>query len=191
MPRRVEVRISGLGGQGVVLAGEILGRAAVYDGKWAVQTQSYGAEARGSVAKSEVIISDEKIGFPKVRKCDVLVTMSQSALDKHLKDLKENGILLVDESIVEKVPEVNAKVFKVPATKVAETELKSRIYANVVMLGALTKIAGVVSEKSVEKAIIDSVPKDAIENNIEGFKKGTQILGEKAKRKREHDWAEA
>jgi len=180
--RRVEIRISGLGGQGVVLAGEILGRAAVYDGKWAVQTQSYGAEARGSAAKSEVIISDEKIGFPKVRKCDILVAMSQGALDKHLKDLKENGVLLVDEGLVEKVPEVNAKVFKVPATKVAETELKSRMYANVVMLGALTKITNVVSEKSVERAIIDSVPKEAIENNIEGFKKGTQLHDEKAKR---------
>jgi len=89
VPRRVEIRISGLGGQGVVLMGEILGRAAVYDGKHAVQTQSYGAEARGSAARSEVIISDEKIGFPKVRKCDVLVAMSQSALDKHLKDLRE------------------------------------------------------------------------------------------------------
>ena len=184
MPKRVEIRISGLGGQGVVLAGEILGRAAVYDGKWAVQTQSYGAEARGSAAKSEVIISDKKIGFPKVRKCDILVAMSQSALDKHLKDLKENSVLFVDESMVEKVPEINAKVFKVPATRVAETELKLRIFANVVMLGTLTKITGVVSEKSVEKAIIDSVPKEAIEKNVEGFKKGIQLLDEKTKRKR-------
>ncbi len=172
MPKRVEVRISGLGGQGVVLAGEILGRAAVYDGKHAVQTQSYGAEARGSAARSEVIISDERIGFPKVRKCDILVAMSQSALDKHLKDLKEGGTLLVDEDMVKKIPTIKAKIFKILATKTAETELKSRIYANVVMLGALTKITGITSEESAVKAILASVPEQTKENNVEGFKKG-------------------
>lgn len=172
MPKRVEVRISGLGGQGVVLAGEILGRAAVYDGKYAVQTQSYGAEARGSAAKSEVIISDKKIGFPKVRKCDILVTMSQNALNKHLDDLKENGILLVDRDKVKEVPKVEAKVFSVPATRIAETELKSRIYANAIMLGALTKITGIVSEEAVKKAIVDSVSKETKERNLEGFGKG-------------------
>jgi len=172
MPKRVEVRISGLGGQGVVLAGEILGRAAVYDGKYAVQTQSYGAEARGSAAKSEVIISDKKIGFPKVRKCDILVTMSQSALNKHLDDLKENGILLVDRDKVKEVPKVEAKVFSVPATRIAETELKSRIYANAIMLGALTKITGIVSKEAVKKAIVDSVSKETKERNLEGFGKG-------------------
>jgi len=172
MPKRVEVRISGLGGQGVVLAGQILGRAAVYDGKYAVQTQSYGAEARGSAAKSEVIISDKKIGFPKVRKCDILVTMSQSALNKHLDDLKENGILLVDRDKVKEVPKVKAKVFGIPATRIAETELKSRIYANAIMLGALTKITGIVSKEAVKKAIVDSVSKETKERNLEGFGKG-------------------
>lgn len=172
MHERIETRISGLGGQGVVLAGVILGRAAVYDGKHAVQTQSYGAEARGSAAKSEVILSDAKIDFPVVRKCDVLVAMSQSTLDEHLKGLKKNGILLVDEDMVKEVPKIEAKVFKVPATRIAETELGSRIYTNVIMLGALTKITGMVSIRAVEKAIIDSVPKEAKEKNLEGFKKG-------------------
>lgn len=172
MAKRVEVRISGLGGQGVVLAGVILGRAAVYDGRYAVQTQSYGAEARGSAVKSEVIISDEKINFPKVRKCDILVAMSQSALDTHFKDLKENGILLVDGDLVKRVPKIEANVFRIPATKIAETELKSRIYANVVMLGALTKITRIVSKDIVEKAIADSVPQETKENNLNGFKKG-------------------
>lgn len=178
MPKRIEIRICGLGGQGVVLAGEILGRAAVYDGNYVVQTQSYGAEARGSAAKGEVIISDEKIGFPMVRKCDVLVAMSQSTLNQYLKDLKENKILLVDEDMVKEVPSVEARVFKIPATKVAETKLKSRIYANVVMLGALTKITGIVSKRSVEKAIIDSVSEEMRENNLRGFKMGFGLLNE-------------
>ncbi|UCC33220.1 MAG: 2-oxoacid:acceptor oxidoreductase family protein [Candidatus Bathyarchaeota archaeon] len=173
VPRRVEIRISGLGGQGVVLAGEILGRAAVYDGKHAVQTQSYGAEARGSAARSEVIISDEKIGFPKVLKCDILVAMSQSALDMHLKDLKAKGILLTDKDRVKTIPKTNARVFKVPATRIAEIELKSRIYANVVMLGAVIRITNLVTIEAAEKAIENSVPEETKKSNLEGFRKGT------------------
>ena len=175
MHKRVEVRISGLGGQGTGLAGEILGRAAVYDGKYAVQTQSYGAEARGSAAKSEVIISDENIGFPKVRKCDVLVTMSQSALNKHIENLRENGILLVDGDRVKELLKVEARIYRVPATRIAETELKSGIYANVVMLGALTKIMGIVSEAAVRKAIASSVPEETKQGNLKGFLKGFRL----------------
>ena len=176
MPKRIEVRISGLGGQGVVLAGEILGRAAVYEGKHVVQTQSYGAEARGSAAKSEVIISDSKIGFPKVRKCDILVAMSQSAIERHLKDLKEKGTLIVDEDMVKRLPETKAKIFRIPATKTAEKLLKSRLYANIVILGALTKITGIVKEKAVEKAITDSVPETAREANISVFREGLKLV---------------
>lgn len=182
MPKRIEVRISGLGGQGVVLAGEILGRATAYDGKYVVQTQSYGAEARGSVTKSEVIISDNKIGFPKVRRCDILVAMSQSAVEKHLKDLKEKGTLIVDEDLVKDIPETQAKIFRIPATKTAEKLLKSRLYANVVMLGALTKITGIVKETTVEKATVDSVPESAREANITGFREGLRIVGARASR---------
>jgi len=178
VPKRTEIRIAGLGGQGVVLAGQILGRAAVYDGKQVVQTQSYGAEARGSAAKSEVIISDEKIGFPIVRRCDVLVAMSQTALEKNKKDLKENGILLVEEDMVNVAPDIKAEVFKVPATATAETELKSKIYATVVILGALTRITGLVSKEAVEKAIADSISKEAQEKNINAFRIGFQIINQ-------------
>jgi len=176
--KRTEIRIAGLGGQGIVLAGQLLGRAAVYDGKQVVQTQSYGAEARGSAAKSEVIITDKKIGFPVVRKCDVLVAMSQTALEKHKKELKENGILVVEEDMVNVPPDVQARVFKVPATKTAETELKSKMYANVVMLGALTRITGLVSKDAVEKAIVDSVSQEAQERNINAFRIGFQIINQ-------------
>ena len=177
MPKRIEVRISGLGGQGVVLTGQILGRAAVYDGKHVVQTQSYGAEARGSAAKSEVIISDSEIGFPKVRKCDILVAMSQSAVEKHLKDLKEKGVLIVDEDTVEHIPKTKAKLFRIPATRVAKTGLKSRIYTNVVLLGALVGITGIVTAKSIEKAIGDVVPRESLEKNLKGFKRGLELVG--------------
>ena len=177
MAEVLEVRISGLGGQGVVLAGVILGRAVVYDGKYAVQTQSYGAEARGSAAKSELLISDARISFPKVRRCDILVAMSQSALDKHLKDLRATGTLLVDRDMVKEVPTIKAKVFQIPATKVAEAELGARIYANAVMLGALTRITRIVSKDAVERAIVDSVPEETRAKNLAGFERG-YVAGE-------------
>jgi len=174
-PKRTEVRIAGLGGQGVVLAGHILGKAAVYDGLRVVQTQSYGAEARGSAAKSEVIISNEKIGFPVVRKSDVLVAMNQTALDRHLNNHKEDGIIIVDATMIKEAPSAKAKVFKVEATKIAETEFKSRIYANMVMLGAITKISKLVTPAAVEKAIEDTFTGEAGEKNIAAFRAGLNL----------------
>ncbi len=175
MPNKVEMRISGLGGQGVILAGQILGRAAVYDGKNAVQTQSYGAEARGTTAKSEVIISDGEIGFPAVRKCDVLIVMNQEATEKNIKDLKEAGILLIDSSNVKKIPKINAQIFKISATEMAENSFGQTVYANMIMLGALTKTTNIISEESMEKAIRDIVPEKSIAVNIKAFKRGKNL----------------
>ena len=175
MSKKTEIRIAGLGGQGVVLAGHILGKAVVNDGLHVVQTQSYGAEARGSAAKSEVILSNKKIGFPMVRKSDVLVAMSQTALDKHLKDLKEKGILIVDTDMIKETPSVNAKVFKVEATKIAETKLKSKMYANMVMLGAIAKITKLVTPVAVEKAISDTFTGETREKNTAAFRAGFEV----------------
>jgi 2-oxoglutarate ferredoxin oxidoreductase subunit gamma len=172
----VEVRLCGLGGQGVVLAGQILGRAAVYEGLNVVQTQSYGAEARGSSAKSEVIMSDGKIGFPLVRHCDVLVAMSQKSLDMYAKDLKEDGVLIVDERLVEQVPEgLKAEMHKIAATKTAESAFKSKLYANMVMLGAVTKITKLVTANSMEKAIAEGLPENARKINIDAFRRGVEL----------------
>lgn len=173
--KKIEIRISGLGGQGVVLAGQILGRAVVYHGKNAVQTQSYGAEARGSAAKSEVIISDGKIGFPMVRKCDILVAMSQEAVEKNIKDLKGDGILLIDSSTVKKAPETKARIFKIPATEIAEKMLKAKIYANMVMLGALTSITKIANEKSFTRAIKETVSTKAVNMNLHAYQKGLTL----------------
>jgi 2-oxoglutarate ferredoxin oxidoreductase subunit gamma len=175
LPKRTEIRIAGLGGQGVVLAGHILGKAAAYDGLQVVQTQSYGAEARGSAAKSEVIVSDQKIGFPMVRRSDVLVAMSQTALDKHLKDLKEDGILLIDGDMIKQPPSVKARVFNVLATKTAETQLGNKMQANMVMLGALAKITKIVTQDSVEKAIKESIGSGA-DKGIAAFRTGLNLI---------------
>jgi len=171
---KIEVRICGLGGQGVVLAGRILGRAAVYDGKKVVQTQSYGAEARGSAAKSEVIIADKRIGFPLIRKCDVIVAMSQDALDVNIEDLKEDGVVLIDKDLV-KFPMIRAKTYSLPVTEVAESSLKSKMFANVIMLGALTEITSIVSEEAMEKAIVSSVRLETAEANLRAFKMGLTL----------------
>lgn len=176
MTKHIEIRICGLGGQGVVLAGQLLGRAAVYDGLNVVQTQSYGAEARGSSAKSEVIISDTKIGFPLVRHCDVLVAMSQQSLDLSLKDLKIDGMLILDEGSVESVPEgLKGKVFHIAATKTAEDLFKSKLYANIIMLGAVAKITKLVTANSMEKAIVEGLPENAREVNVNAFRKGLKL----------------
>lgn len=174
--KKVEIRISGLGGQGVVLAGQILGRAAVYSGKNAIQTQSYGAEARGSLAKSEVIISDGNVGFPTVRKCDILVAMNQEALDKHIESLKENGTLILDASYVKKIPDKKIKIFKIPATEIAEKTFGTKIYANMIMLGALNKLSNLVNEQAMKKAIDDTVGAKAAEINEKAYKKGEEII---------------
>jgi 2-oxoglutarate ferredoxin oxidoreductase subunit gamma len=175
MPKRIEVIIGGHGGQGVVLAGQILGKAAAFDGKNVVQTQSYGAEARGSLAKSEVIISDSRIGFPAVRKCDVLVAMNQESLDNYLPPLKDDGTLIVDSS-VEKIPEVKAKTYKVPAVETARKAFGESLFANMVILGALVKITQIVSVASMEKSIRESVSEKTLEANLNAFRKGLQLV---------------
>ncbi|MEM2465766.1 MAG: 2-oxoacid:acceptor oxidoreductase family protein [Candidatus Bathyarchaeia archaeon] len=174
MPK-VEIIISGHGGQGVVLAGQILGKAAAFDGKNAVQTQSYGAEARGSLAKSEVIISDNRIGFPAIRRCDILVAMNQESLDKYLPLLKDDGTLIVD-SKVEKIPEVKAKIFRVPAVETAKKAFGESLFANMIILGALTKITQIVSVESLEKSVRESVSERTLETNINAFRKGLQLV---------------
>jgi len=173
---KIEIRISGLGGQGVVLAGKILGTAAVYDGKNVVQTQSYGAEARGSAAKSEVIISQDEIRFPAVRKCDILVAMSQEALEKTINDLKEDGVLLLDSSNIKDVPKIKAKIIKIPATTTAERLFGKKLYATMTMLGALRKITNIVSSESIEKAIKNVAPKNTVGINMQACKKGEMLV---------------
>ena len=175
MLNKTEIRIGGSGGQGIVLAAQILGKAAVLDGKNALQTQAYGAEARGSLAKSEVIISDSRIGFPAVRKPDVLMVMTQEALDKLLKDLKETGTLIVDSTNVTAIPDTKAKVFKIPITETAKKTFGEAIYANMIMLGAFTKMTKLVSVASMEKTIEENVSARTVETNINAFRKGLQL----------------
>ena len=149
---RTEIRIGGFGGQGVILAGIILGKAtSIFDENEAVQTQSYGPEARGGASKCEVVVSDDEIDYPKVQSPDILVAMSNEALIKYIVDLKDGGTLIVDpgttdvEDVRDFIDQHNIKVYEAPATKTANDEIGLKIVANIVMVGVLTKITGIIS----------------------------------------------
>ena len=153
----------------------VLGRAAALDGKNVLQTQAYGAEARGSLTKSEVIISEDKIGFPAVRKSDILVTMSQEATSELLKDLRETGTLLVDSTSVREVPPTNVKVVRFPATEIAKKVFGDGLYANMIMLGALIQVSGLVAPESVEEAIRESTAEKNYQTNLDAFRDGLKL----------------
>jgi len=173
--KRTEVIIGGFGGQGTLLAGAILGRAAVFEGRKVVQTQSYGAEARGGAARSEVVISDEDIDYPMVIKIDALIAMSQLALDRYISTVKAGGVVMIDEDLVKEIARKDVKVVKIPATKMASEELKLPIVANMIMMGALTALTGIVKPGSLTKSIKISVPEATKKINLKALRKGLKL----------------
>ncbi len=177
---KTEIRVAGFGGQGVVLAGVLLGMGAVlYDDKQAVQSQSYGAAARGGGARSEVIVADEPIKYPSVTKPDIMVAMSTEAIDKYVDDMKPGAILVVDEDLVKDTKRDDCKVYRVPSSRIAVNELGRGVVANLVMVGFLVGLTNIVSEPSMEKAIREGVPKGTEEINLKAFRRGLE-LGRKA-----------
>ena len=161
---RIEIRLAGEGGQGMILAGIILAEAAaIYDNKNAAQTQSYGPEARGGASQAEVIISHGEIDYPKVISADVLVAMSQEACDKYYARLKKEGLLIVDEEKVVRVPTTHA--VKVPITQLADQATGKTLAANVVALGLLVGLTQVVTREAIEKAVSARAPKGTEEMN--------------------------
>lgn len=173
---RREIRIAGTGGMGVVLAGVIMGNAAVIAGLNAVQSQSYGSEARGTAAKSEIIVSDGDIHYPKVRKSDIFVVMSQKALEMYLQDAKENSVLIVDPDLVDTSElESRFEIIKVPAMKTAD-EMGLRLISNMIMLGALGKKIEEITPEALEKAVTQSVPEKYLELNLRAVKAGADFV---------------
>jgi 2-oxoglutarate ferredoxin oxidoreductase subunit gamma len=167
------MRFSGAGGQGLILAGIIMGEAAaIFDGKQAVQSQSYGPEARGGASKSEVVISDEPIDFPKATNVDALLALTQEACDKYSTDLKEGGILLVDSDLVRNLPEGKFTVVSIPIINIAKNEVGRTIVANIVALGAMVALTGIVSRESAVKAVLARVPEAFVELNRKAFETG-------------------
>ena len=172
---RVDVRLSGSGGQGMITSGAILGIAAVYDGKNAVQTKSYGPEARGGAARAEVVISDDEITYVKVIDADILVALTQEAADKFTPAVKPGGIVIVDELMVKNVPQGDFKVYVLPIIKSAAEKVGRSLVANIVTLGALNEITNVVSFESLEKAVLSKVPKGTEDMNKKALEVGREI----------------
>jgi len=158
-PGHLEIVLSGSGGQGLILAGRILAEAAsIYDHKEAVMTQSYGPEARGGASKAEVIISCQKINYPKVMHTDILLAMTEKSLEKYGDSLTPGGLLIVDETFIHKVPSSFKNVFKAPFSSLAIKLLDASIVANVIALGALTCISNAVSHQALVQAVLALVP---------------------------------
>jgi len=172
---KVEIRIAGFGGQGIIRSGLMLAMAScIFENKNAVQTQSYGPESRGGRCKSEVIISDEEIDYPLVQRPDILIVMSQEAYNEYADAIKEGGILLVDPDMVPERRDIpNVKVYEIPATRIAE-ELGKKIVANVVMLGAFTAITKLVDPEAMRQSILRNIPKGTERLNLMAFERGLE-----------------
>ncbi|MBW1679888.1 MAG: 2-oxoacid:acceptor oxidoreductase family protein [Deltaproteobacteria bacterium] len=168
---KTEIIITGFGGQGIILAGRILGKAATLgDHRESTLVQSYGPESRGGACSAQVTISDSPIPYPYVRNPDILVCMSQGGYEKFGGLLREEGTLLIDRDLV-RMGEDDRPRFAIPATRMAE-ELGRKMMANIIMLGFLTSVTGVVSPRAARDAVAESVPKGTEEMNITAFNKG-------------------
>lgn len=172
MSRR-EVRLSGFGGQGIILAGSILGKAAaIYDGKHATFTQSYGPEARGGACAAEVVIDDRPVHYPHIVDPELLVAMSQGAYHRYLPIFRSDGLLIIDTDLVELDDQVGErKVLAVPATRIAE-EVGRSLVANIVMLGFVAAVTDLVSVNAMREAALASIPRKTIDLNTHAFEAG-------------------
>lgn len=168
---RYEIRLAGEGGQGMILAGVILAEAAaIYDDKNAVQTQSYGPEARGGASRSEVIVAKGEIDYPKVMAADLLLCMSQEACDRFFAQVKEDGCIVVDSTTVSRVP--SHRAIAVPISQIAEEVTGRRITASTVALGLVSGLTDIVTRQSLEKAVLERVPAGTEEMNLEALAAG-------------------
>ncbi len=177
-----QIRICGLGGQGIILIGTILGQAAINDGKWVSGSNAYGSQARGGNARSEVVISKEPIAFPHVIQTDILVAFSQDVYEKFLLDVKsEVGVVLYENSLVTPKKAPLIKHFGISAINEAMHQLNNTQAANMIMLGAMASLTGIASIQSINQAICQKVPEKYQETNIKAVEIGRQ-LGEKNER---------
>lgn len=171
-----EIRLTGSGGQGLILAGIILAEAALYDGLNVVQSQSYGPEARGGASKAEVIISDSEISYPKVDKCDLMLALTQASCDKYIDTLKPNGILIADKS-VDNIPKRNdITIYVLPILETAQKDLGKPMVSNIVALGGIYEITKLVSRDSLEKAVLRRIPRGTEKLNKKALEEGYNLI---------------
>lgn len=169
----MDVRFSGFGGQGIIKAGILVGKAAsLFDNKFATLTQSFGPEARGGACSAQVVIDASPVLYPYIVAPEILVTMSQEAYEKFADELTPGGIMLIDTDLVKaKEFRKDVKVYSIPSTRIAE-EMGNRIFANVVMIGFFTAVTKLISPEAVKQALPGSVPDRFIDVNVEAFERG-------------------
>ncbi len=172
---RTEMRLTGSGGQGLIMAGIIFAEAALLDGNNSIQSQSYGPEARGGASKAEVIISREEIDFPKVEIPDLLLTLTQVAADKYGKDIAANGTIIADETVALEDVDPTVTVYRTPILKTASEVLGKAIVANIIAIGFITELTGIVSKENVENAILNRIPKGTEELNKKALYEGYRL----------------
>lgn len=174
MSKQMELRLTGSGGQGLILGGIILAEAALMDGKNAIQSQSYGPEARGGASKAEVIISNDEIDFPKVQKVNLLLALTQVAYDKYGDEVEE-GVLLVDGS-VKLCDNLSAgKIIQLPILETAADVIGKPMVANIIAIGAINQLLNIVSKESLETAVLNRVPKGTEDLNRRALEEGYNL----------------
>jgi 2-oxoglutarate ferredoxin oxidoreductase subunit gamma len=174
----LEIRFGGSGGQGVVLMGIILATAANHDRRCVVQTESYGPEARGGYSRSDVIISDSPIDYPKLDRADLLVALSQDSAQGYVKSLRREGLLIYDSDKVKTQPAFAGRSIAIPFTRLAKEETGRVQTANVLALGAVVRITGLVSIESLKKAVAEAVPAGSKELNLKALARGLAVEAE-------------
>jgi 2-oxoglutarate ferredoxin oxidoreductase subunit gamma len=186
-----EIRVAGFGGQGVILAAIVIGKAAaIFEGAYATMTQSFGPEARGGSSAAQVILSGEPILYPYVTQPDILVVMSQEAYTVFSKQLKPGGILIVEQELVHiEHPPQGVRFYGVPATRLAE-ELGRKVVLNIVMVGFFAAVTHMLAPDSLRQAVADSVPPAMQKLNLQAFDKGFEYGAELVQRMAENGDAE-
>ncbi|MDY0150986.1 MAG: 2-oxoacid:acceptor oxidoreductase family protein [Candidatus Cloacimonas sp.] len=170
-----EIRLSGSGGQGLILAGIILARAAVIEKRRVTQTQSYGPESRGGYSRADVIISDEEIYFPEATHFNCLLALTQEACDVYLFDLRDNGILIIDTTFVKNLALVAENTYELPFTDIAMEKLGSPITTNILSLAFMVHITGIVTPESLKQSIAESVKPAFLDINFKAMEMGFEL----------------
>lgn len=170
---RREVCLAGIGGQGLALAGQILAEAAgIYDGRNVLQSDVHGVSSRGGHSRSEIIIADEEIDYPGIRRLDVLLAMTQAECDRFAGLLTEDGVLIVDATNVRSLPAVKGRSYPIPLTQLAREEVGNVLATNIVALAAISVLTGIVSRGALEKAVLAKMPEKLKEVNRRALEVG-------------------
>lgn len=175
MVERYEIRLSGAGGQGLILAGVILAEAAaIFDDRYAVQSQSYGPEARGGASKSEVIIGSEPISYPKATRPNLLLALNQESFDKYISDISPDGIVIVDSDFVKDARSGDYRLIPIQITDLARKEIGREVVVNMISLGIIQAVTNIIAYDSLEKAVLRRVPKGTESINLKALQIGVE-----------------